>query len=186
MSISLHADARTNTILNAALTVFARYGFKRASMEDIAREAGVSRPALYLVFANKGAIFSALAQAMAVRACTGATTAWPADARFQDGLAGAGVALYLDAWRLIKGSPHGSELLSDNSVVVGEISASVDAHFIALIRERLSQNGQSTDMAKTIAAALHGIKDKATSEVELLTATVAFSKMVAASFGMTA
>jgi len=44
----------------AALTRFARYGFRRTSMEDIAAEAGVSRAALYLQFRNKEEILAAV------------------------------------------------------------------------------------------------------------------------------
>jgi AcrR family transcriptional regulator len=185
MSIFLHNEPRSNTILNAALRAFSRYGFKRVAMDDIASEAGISRPSLYLVYPNKAAIFQALAQAMATRACELAREAWPEHEPFNKGLGQAAMALNLDAWRLIKGSPHGGELLADNSGVIGDIIADVDTYFIALVSERLIENGQSPAMAKTITAALHGIKDKATSEAELITSTVAFSNMVAASYGMT-
>ncbi len=40
-------------ILYAALGLFARYGVRRTSMEDIAQEAGLSRAALYQYFRNK-------------------------------------------------------------------------------------------------------------------------------------
>jgi AcrR family transcriptional regulator len=182
MSISFVADLRANAILNAALAVFARYGFKRVSMEDIALEAGISRPALYLVYPNKGAIFTGLARAMAARACNMADGAWPIDKAFASGLAEAALALNLDAWRLVKGSPHGGELMSDNSAVVSEITAEVDRHFIALIQERLLANNQQAGLAQMIAASLHGIKDKAKSEADLVASTQAFAKMVAASF----
>jgi AcrR family transcriptional regulator len=186
MSILLHNDTRSNAILNAALGAFSRYGFKRVAMDDIASEVGISRPSLYLVYPNKAAIFQALARAMATRACAMAREAWPEHEPFGAGLGHAAMALNLDAWRLIKGSPHGGELLADSGSVVGDIIAEVDTYFIALIGERLIENGQSAAMAKTIAAALHGIKDKATSEDELVMSTVAFSEMVAASYGMTA
>jgi TetR/AcrR family transcriptional regulator, regulator of autoinduction and epiphytic fitness len=42
-----------------ALEVFGRYGFRRASMDEIARSAGISRQGLYLHFANKEALFRA-------------------------------------------------------------------------------------------------------------------------------
>jgi AcrR family transcriptional regulator len=182
MSIHLHDEARRNVVLNAALSAFSRYGFKRVAMDDIAREAGMSRPSLYLIYSNKAAIFQALAEAMAARACEMATAAWPQSAPFYAGLGSAAIALQLDGWRLVKGSPHGNELVADNSAVVGAVLARVDAHFIALIGARLIENGQSDVLAKTIAAALHGIKDKAATEDELLASTFAFSKMVAASF----
>ena len=51
------SDTKKNRILTAALTVFLRYGYKRVNMNDIAEAAGISRPALYLVFKNKEEIF---------------------------------------------------------------------------------------------------------------------------------
>jgi AcrR family transcriptional regulator len=43
--------------LEAAVGVFARYGYRKTSMEDVARAAGVSRQGLYLSFANKEELF---------------------------------------------------------------------------------------------------------------------------------
>ena len=73
MSIRLDGDPRRDQILQAALAVFARYGFKRATMEDVASEAGISRPALYQSYENKAAIFAALAVALGQASCDAAT-----------------------------------------------------------------------------------------------------------------
>jgi len=51
--------ARQQRVLAVALEVFGRYGFRRASMDEIARSAGISRQGLYLHFANKEALFRA-------------------------------------------------------------------------------------------------------------------------------
>lgn len=51
------ADARQLAVLDAAVRVFARYGFRKASMDEVARAAGVSRQGLYLQFANKEELF---------------------------------------------------------------------------------------------------------------------------------
>jgi AcrR family transcriptional regulator len=51
------ADARHLAVLDAAVGVFARYGFRKTSMEEVARAAGVSRQGLYLQFANKEELF---------------------------------------------------------------------------------------------------------------------------------
>ncbi len=51
------ADARQLALLEAAVGVFARYGFRKTSMEEVARAAGVSRQGLYLQFANKEELF---------------------------------------------------------------------------------------------------------------------------------
>jgi AcrR family transcriptional regulator len=48
---------KRDKVLTAALNIFLRYGFKRVTMNDIAEAAGISRPALYLVFSSKEEIF---------------------------------------------------------------------------------------------------------------------------------
>jgi TetR/AcrR family transcriptional regulator, regulator of autoinduction and epiphytic fitness len=59
-SISSPSDnAREERILAAALQVFGRYGFRKASMDEIARSADISRQGLYLRFAGKDALFRA-------------------------------------------------------------------------------------------------------------------------------
>ena len=50
-------DARQCALLDAAVAVFARYGYRKTSMDEVARAAGVSRQGLYLQFANKEELF---------------------------------------------------------------------------------------------------------------------------------
>lgn len=52
-------EVKRQRAADAALTVFQRYGFARTTMADIAEAAGISRPALYLLFPNKEEIFAA-------------------------------------------------------------------------------------------------------------------------------
>ena len=47
-------------ILEVALRMFARRGYVTTSMEEIAREVGVTKPAIYHHFKGKDAIFLAL------------------------------------------------------------------------------------------------------------------------------
>ena len=49
--------ADLTSILEAAMDVFYRYGFKKASMDDVARAAGLSRQGLYLKFRSKEELF---------------------------------------------------------------------------------------------------------------------------------
>ena len=48
----------------AATEVFSRYGYARTTMGDIAAKTGMSRPALYLLFPDKDAVFAAVIQRM--------------------------------------------------------------------------------------------------------------------------
>ncbi|WP_246767050.1 TetR/AcrR family transcriptional regulator [Agrobacterium fabrum] len=54
-------------VLTAAEDVFARYGFARTTMGDIAKAAAISRPALYLIFPDKEAIFTRVIEMMDAR-----------------------------------------------------------------------------------------------------------------------
>jgi AcrR family transcriptional regulator len=53
-------QAKLQTILDAALDVFAQKGFAEARLEDVAARAGVAKGTIYLYFASKQALFEAL------------------------------------------------------------------------------------------------------------------------------
>ena len=55
-------DARRRKLLDTALTVFLRYGYRKTSMDEVARAAQVSRQGLYLHFATKEELFRATVQ----------------------------------------------------------------------------------------------------------------------------
>ncbi len=55
-------SARQAHVLETALTVFVRHGFRKTSIEDIAKAAGISRQGIYLHFKDKDAIFGASIQ----------------------------------------------------------------------------------------------------------------------------
>jgi AcrR family transcriptional regulator len=50
---------RQERVLAVALEVFGRYGFRKTSMDEVARSADISRQGLYLYFASKEALFRA-------------------------------------------------------------------------------------------------------------------------------
>jgi AcrR family transcriptional regulator len=54
---SQRLEPKVSALLEAAVGVFARFGYRKASMDDVARAAGVSRQGLYLLFANKEELF---------------------------------------------------------------------------------------------------------------------------------
>ncbi|GAA4672672.1 TetR/AcrR family transcriptional regulator [Gordonia humi] len=58
--LSEDADEARDQIMQAAERVFAKYGASKTTMDDIGREAGVSRPTVYRYFAGRDALISAL------------------------------------------------------------------------------------------------------------------------------
>jgi AcrR family transcriptional regulator len=50
---------RRVAVLDSALVTFARFGYRKTSMEEVARAAHISRPGLYFLFASKEDLFRA-------------------------------------------------------------------------------------------------------------------------------
>ena len=50
---------RREAVLVAALEIFVRHGYRKTSMDDVARAARISRPGLYFLFASKHELFAA-------------------------------------------------------------------------------------------------------------------------------
>ena len=67
---------REQKILDAAIDVFTRYGLRKATMGDIAEQAGISRPTLYARYANKDEIIAASMQLISDRVVSEVTEAW--------------------------------------------------------------------------------------------------------------
>lgn len=53
-------EAREARILDAAASLFVHYGYDKTTVSDIARQAGISKGAIYLHFAGKDALLEAL------------------------------------------------------------------------------------------------------------------------------
>lgn len=116
-------DPKRQRILDGATRVFLSYGFQRATMDDIARAADMSRPALYLVFRNKTDIYRAIAQtyfdasvANARRILAGDG---PLEARMNAMLEGSIFAMMDEFMQ----SPHGHEIVDIKNGLAGEVLA---------------------------------------------------------------
>src|ERR1700691_3098066 len=54
------ASAKPNAIVLAGLQLFTQYGYRKTSVDDIARAAQVAKRTVYLHFENKAAVFLAI------------------------------------------------------------------------------------------------------------------------------
>ena len=68
-------ESRREVLLEAAVAVFARYGFRKTSMDEVARAAGMSRQGLYLHFADKEELFRKAVSYKLTRQLSAAITA---------------------------------------------------------------------------------------------------------------
>lgn len=148
--------ATRERILGAAFVRFARYGFRRTSMEDIAGEAGVSRAALYLQFRNKEEIFKSLAQDLQDRALARAAAALDGSGPLAERVRAAIEGKSLEMVRITLESPHGSELLDETGRLCGDLVAETERRFteqLTRVLRRAAADGEIELAAADLTAA---------------------------------
>ena len=164
------AKARRAAIVATAAGVFLRYGFKKTSMDDLARAAGLSRQGLYLHFPTKEAIFKeALLQMIAnVRAASRAALAQD-DPSIEDRLLGAFAALHCGEIGR-SGAEHMSELLATSAELIGPVVDELEQGLVADVARALRTSGvaarwkpaglSAKDLAEHLYAASYGLKHR--------------------------
>lgn len=115
------ADPKRARILEAATRLVLAYGFSRTTMDDIARAAEMSRPALYLLFRNKTEIYRALAGQHLDQSLSRAETILRQDGTFSDRMMSMIEECLIGMMRHIAESPHGAEILDMKSTLAGDI-----------------------------------------------------------------
>src|SRR5712671_3367685 len=107
-------------ILEAAMRVFRRHGFRRSSIEQAAEAAGLTRQALYHHFKSKEALFRAVIEQLHENALAAEIAAADAEEKAGGSLADILVAEVTGRLRQIiasfDGSPHIEELFSEHLV----------------------------------------------------------------------
>ncbi|MDJ0637060.1 MAG: TetR/AcrR family transcriptional regulator [Xenococcaceae cyanobacterium MO_188.B29] len=126
-------------ILEAAQSCFFNYGFKRTSMEDIAKKVGISRPALYLHFQNKKAIFRALAAHLHQETLRQAEIALKGEGNVFDRILQAFERRSVELFALVCDSTHGEELIDINGQVATDIFLAAEQKFGMMLTQALRQ-----------------------------------------------
>lgn len=137
ISSSSLADPKRARILEGAMKVFLAYGFARTTMDDIARAAEVSRPALYLLFRNKTDIYRALAADFVDEALAHARLALAEEGPLVRRLEQA-VHCAMHTLQEVEDSPHGAEILDMKNSLAGEIVAAGRAGMGSLLEEAIA------------------------------------------------
>jgi AcrR family transcriptional regulator len=157
------AAERRDALLDAAFAAFARTGFRRTSMEDVAREAGVSRAALYLHFRNKEEVFRSLAERVHAEALAGAVAALTEPGAIGERVLRALEAKSLRFLQIVAASPHGAELVEATSRVCGDIAAAKEERFARALADALRR----ADASGALALEAAGVAPAAAAELLL-------------------
>ncbi|MDQ3571541.1 MAG: TetR/AcrR family transcriptional regulator [Actinomycetota bacterium] len=125
-------------ILGAALACFSRYGYRRTSMEEIARQAGISRAAVYLYFKGKEEVFRALSEHLQEDQLAEAEAALKDEDPVEEMLLRVLEAKLRIVIEVVYTSPHGAELLDESSRLCGDIAVAARRRFTAILRRLLA------------------------------------------------
>lgn len=160
-------DRRTRVVA-AAISAFSRHGYRRCTMGDIAAAAGMSRPALYLLFSGKEEVFRAVAESLLADAAVAAEAAWPEKLNLVQGLAAAILARDLPIHRLCHASAHADEILAVAASLTADLHHASAARFESLLARRLAEAGRrdAAGLARMLVNAATGLKHAGLPEAE--------------------
>jgi AcrR family transcriptional regulator len=133
------AGSRRAVILDAALRVFGQYGYRRSSMDDIARETGIAKGTIYLSFASKEEVFQALSQRLAQRMLAGAEAARHRPGTTADKLAAMHAAWFGTYADTISRSPHAAELLDAKHRLSADLVSDSASRYRRLVRDVVAE-----------------------------------------------
>jgi AcrR family transcriptional regulator len=183
------SDSRYLGVLDAAVGVFARYGFRKTSMDEVARAAGVSRQGLYLQFANKEELFRRAVEHSLdgqLRAAAAALT--QTETRLEDRLLAA-----CDAWagRFIGAlGSDAADLMCASSTLAGAALSRYQSQFESLLAAAIGASPlmrtyaaaglSAEELARVLHATARGFKHGAASREDFLNAMTAAARMMCA------
>lgn len=170
-------DDRRASLFEAALQIFVRYGYKKASMDEVARAAGLSRQGLYLHFPSKEALYREGVEFLLQRSLTGGRAALTDESRsLEERVTAAFDSMYGQYVESISGTPHLSELLDASRQLMGSLIEDQEQAFRDAVARVLSHAGISAcwreaklsarDLVDTLDAVACGLKHRAASRAD--------------------
>lgn len=184
-------DAKKARVLEAAQSVFLRYGYRRVTMGDIASASGISRPALYLHFCNKETIFEAVLRDFTAKTLAEVREGLDAHATPEARLRFAFEVWAVRPFGLLTATPDAKELIDCSFEFAREamdqgsqaFEAEVAAILAPLCAEGPAQAPAPEQIARILTRAVHGFKQTATSMEDLRAMIEGLLGMVLASLG---
>ncbi|MCO6188113.1 TetR/AcrR family transcriptional regulator [Rhizobium sp. L1K21] len=164
------AETKRAAVLSAAIRTFLDYGFKRTTMDDIAKAAGMSRPALYLVYKNKKDIYRACVTDMLETLKERLEEIIASEAAPQESVYAILEAGIINPFRLLAQTAHGQEIFDMKSELAADLfeawMGALEATTAATLK-RAAENGKIAlddarmkpeDIAAVIVDGAEGIK----------------------------
>lgn len=162
--------ARKEAIVVAATEVFLRYGYARTTMADLAAAIKLSRPALYVFFADKDEIFTAVVRSLNDKMLDEFRQTLPKLSTLDRRLHRCCAAWGAHGLELMEKHPDAKDLFDLSLPVVVEMCE----RFVDLVAELLSDalaasafKGSARDIARNLVYSFRGLKEAAQDSVHL-------------------
>jgi len=178
MNVARNPD-KEEKVLNSAHHIFLRFGYNRTTMSDLAKAAEISRPALYLIYPNKEAIFRAVITRYYEQTKQHSEQAIQASPTLEAKLA-ASMKLWIEnVYQEVANAPERNEIYELSYTIIADLRESLSQIFITQLQEilenapevspaRLKEIGLTThDLAELIAQSCAGFKREAKSLPQL-------------------
>jgi AcrR family transcriptional regulator len=162
-------DDKRRRIRLAAMEVFLRYGYRKVTMDDIARGVGVSRPALYLVFPNKEAVFRDVVEAGLSDLLEQIEAGLPSRTTLEDELSHVFDVTSIGSFERVAKAPAAAELMNASFDFVRDVFDRYEQRLCAIITRLIRAAVTDADAlkppaearARVMLAAAHGFKSTA-------------------------
>ncbi len=126
-------------LLDAALSVFLRYGFKRTTMGDIAKAAHMSRPSLYARYANKDDVYAAVLERYIRQTLSDLQQAWTSCSTLSEQLDCIYDVTVGPSFQLLSDFPDAADLIDGMETPAGkQAKANITADVIGVFSDLLA------------------------------------------------
>jgi AcrR family transcriptional regulator len=150
-------------VIHAAYDVFFRYGFARTTMGDLAKAAGMSRPALYLVYPGKEEVFQAVVEWLSDQMLETIRSTLKEDWALERKLMHVLEVSVAQGYDEVKANPDAQDLLALDSQMpaLERAYAKLQAYLADLLQAAVQASGlkaSAADVARTLMSAMRGFK----------------------------
>jgi len=155
----------SEALLDGAMAQFARHGFAKTSMSDIARASGLSRTTLYNAFPTKDDVFRALSGRINERVHAAVVSAFATPGPWDERLLAMIHARVSWVYELLHSSEYGRELINEkNKICGGEVLTANDRFqtvIAQLFTEMLGDAANGAAAAQVLIQSVNGILESA-------------------------
>lgn len=140
-------DQREINIAEAAMRIVLRYGMARATMSDVAQEAGISRQTLYAIFSSKDDLMRATIRYLADRTMESIGAEFERTEELSERLDAVIQFMAVRSFELLSASPDADDIVSGFNAACKEELENNSARYRALIEEMLEPYGPNISAA---------------------------------------